>query len=128
VYEPALHHRAYPAPHDPYGWPEPPRRRRLSRKGIAVLLALFAFLCLIGLAVLKLGIVVWNAPATPVVANSAARIGTIAADLAMKEAEVPEELREAVSEEADTLRRELIAPETGASARPARPAPAAAAH
>ena len=127
MYEPALHNRAYPAAHDPYGWPEPPRRRRrrLSRKGVTVLLTLFAFLCVAGLAVLKLGLVVWNAPATPVVANSAARIGTIAADLAMKDAEVPEELREVVTEEADSLRRELIAPAAGAAEPPAPAATAA---
>lgn len=125
MYEPALHDRAYAAPHDPYGWAEPPRRRRrLSRKGIAVLLTIFAVFCALGLAVLKLGLLIWHAPATPQVVNSAARIGTVAADLAMEEAEVPEELREAVTEEADTLRREFIAPTKGSPQPSSQPAAA----
>lgn len=112
MYEPAPHHAGSPLPLHPYGWTEPPRRRRrrLSRKGVFVLLAVFAVFCALCLALLKLGLVVWHAPVTQQVANSAARIGTVAADVAMKEAEVPEDLRKAVTAEAETIRREVIAP------------------
>jgi hypothetical protein len=132
VYEPVPHARAFHhAPPHPYDWPEPPRRRRrrrrLSRIGMTVLLVIFAILCALGLLALKIGLVIYQSPATPQIANSAARIGTVVADVAMKDAEVPDELREAVIEEADALREEVLKGETkaGGSAGPA-PAPAAA--
>ncbi|HEY0013706.1 MAG TPA: hypothetical protein VGB79_12745 [Allosphingosinicella sp.] len=111
MYEPVPHARAFHhAPPHPYDWAEPPRRRRrrLSRIGMTVLLVIFAIFCALGLLALKIGLAVYQSPATPQIANSAARIGTVVADVAMKDAEVPDELREAVTAEADTLRRELI--------------------
>jgi len=85
---------------------------------------MLALLGALGLAVLKLALLTWNAPAAPQVVNSAARIGTVAADLVMKEADVPGQPRQLMTEEADTLRRERIAP-AGGAAQPSPPAAAA---
>ncbi len=95
------------APVHPYEWAPP--RRRLNGKGVTVVLILLALLCASGLAVLKLGLVVWNSPLTPKVADSAVRIGTAAADVAMKESKVPDEVRTVVTNEAELLREEMFA-------------------
>jgi hypothetical protein len=106
MYDPHNPYR-YPPAH-PEGWDRPLHRRRLNGRGVTVVLILFALLCAAILAVLKLGLVVWNSPLTPVAANSAARIGTAVADAAMEEVEIPYEVRRTVTEEADTMRREVL--------------------
>ena len=91
-----------------------PRRRRLNNKGIAVVLILLVLVCALGLGIVKLGLMVWNAPVTAKVANSSVRIGTAVADAAMEHYEVPKEVRQVVTEEADTLRQEVFAGGTAA--------------
>jgi hypothetical protein len=95
-------------PTHPYGWAEPPRRRRLNAKGWAVLLVLLALLCGLALGALKLGLYLWQSPVTSQAAKSAARIGTVAADAAMAHYEVPKDVRAAVKEESALLQKELF--------------------
>lgn len=121
MYEPIPHAAAYPPPYH-YDWPERPRRR-LNRKGYAVLLVAFALLCGLLLGAVKLGLVLWQSPAAARVATGAAKIGTAAADAAMKEAKVPKEVRAAVKEEAAALGQEIL--DQRAEAHGAEPSSAA---
>ena len=105
--------------HDPYApswtaspadW-EPRRRRRLNGKGVTVLLGLFAVLCALFLAALKVGLIVWHAPETAEALQSVERIAPIAADTALEHYGVPDRLRGAVEREAALLVGEGPAPE-----------------
>ena len=101
---------APPWAHSPYDW-EPRRRRRLTSKGVTVLLVLFAILCALFLAALKVGLIVWRAPETEKALQSVERIAPIAADAALEHYGVPDRLRDAVEREASLLTGEGPAPE-----------------
>ncbi len=111
MYDPAAHDFYPPIRH----W-DAPRRRRLNNKGYAVLLlALIIFAALL-LGTLKLGLALWNSPLTPHVVQSAAKVGAVAADAAMKEAKIPEKVRKTAIEEAERLGNVAAGSPSGGSA------------
>lgn len=123
MYEPAAHDFYPPIQH----WDAPRRRRRLNGKGYAVLLLALVVMAGLFLGALKISLAIWNSPLTPQLVKSAAKVGSVAADAAMKEAKVPEKVRKTALEEAERLSGVAMGSPGGEAAGGTHdPAPAAA--